>query len=288
MSNKPSHMPHPGLIDSHFHLWRLARSRTVGNLSDSRLKDEILWPDYEAARDGTVLAGAVAVQVTDGDGEPEVEFFERAAAEHPALKAIVAWAPLEHEDVGAHLDRLVRHPLVAGIRRNSQYEPDPMFCAAPEFIAGAARLANHGLVCDVCVKHWQLDGVIGLARAVPQTTIILNHLGKPEIGADLAPWRESMSTLADLPNVYVKVSVVVHGAPSDSWADDDVAPVVAHVLAAFGPGRVLWGSNWPVAPLVTGYNEWLALAHKLAAHLDDVERAAIFHDNAARLYRIPA
>lgn len=279
-------MPHARLIDSHFHLWRLDRSQTVGNLSDSRLKHEILWPDYEAARDGTALAGAVAVQVTDGDGEPEVAFFERAAAEHPELKAIVAWAPLERDDVGAHLDRLARHPLVTGIRRNTQYEPDPMFCTSPGFVAGVARLADHGLVCDVCVKHRQLDGVIELARAVPQTTIILNHLGKPEIGSDLRPWRASMSTLADLPNVHVKMSVVVHGQPSDGWADNNVTPVVSHVLTAFGPERVLWGSNWPVAPLVTGYNDWLALAQRLTEHLGDRERAAIFHDNAARLYRI--
>lgn len=285
-------MPLPPLLDSHFHLWRFERSPSLGNLADPRFKNEILWPDYEAARDGTVLAGAVAVEVTSGhvdadsDGEPEVAFFERAAAEHPELKAIVAWAPLEHDDVGAHLARLARHPLVTGIRRNTQYEPDPMFCATPAFIAGAARLADHGLVCDICVKDWQLDGVIALARAAPQTTIILNHLGKPEIGADLAAWRTRMSALADLANVHVKLSVVVHGQPSDSWADGDVAPVVAHVLEAFGPARVLWGSNWPVAPMVTAYNDWLSLADRLTAHLSENERTAVFHDNAARLYRI--
>ena len=285
-------MSHFGLIDSHFHLWRLDRSSVVGNLADPRFKDEILWPDYEVARGATGLAGAVAVEVTSApnaaDGEPEVEFFERVAGDHSALKAIVAWAPLEQENVSTHLKRLVRHPLVAGIRRNTQYEADPLFCATAGFVAGASKLADFGLVCDVCVKHWQLEGVIGLARAAPRTTIILNHLGKPEIGSDLTLWRQNMSTLGDLPNVHVKMSVVVHGKASDSWHDDDVAPVVEHVLGAFGPERVLWGSNWPVAPLVTEYNEWLALAQSLAVHLSDAERAAIFHDNAARLYRISA
>jgi len=281
-------MPTADLIDSHFHLWRLDRSQASGILADKRFKDDISWADYEAARGATSLAGAVAVQVTsgDGDGEPEVEFFESAAAHHPELKAIVAWAPLEMEDVGEHLGRLARHSLVTGIRRNTQDEADPMFCAIPSFVDGAARLPDHGLVCDICARHWQLDGVIALARAVPQTTIILNHLGKPEMGGDLAPWRSRMSALAELPNVHVKMSVVVHGEPSDSWVDDDVAPVVAHVLEAFGPERLLWGSNWPVAPLVTGYNDWLALAQKLTAHLSESERAGIFHDNAARLYRI--
>lgn len=273
------------IIDSHFHLWRLDRARTSGILSDPRFKQEIAWEDYEAARGDIALAGAVAVQVGRA-GEPEVEFFERAASEHPEIKAIVGWAQLEDPDVGAALERLVRHPLLRGIRRNSQDEPDPMFCARPGFIAGAAALAGLGLVCDVCVRHWQLDGVIGLARAVPDVTIVLNHLGKPEIGAPIEVWREKMNALADLSNVHVKLSVVVHGQPSDAWPADEVAPIAAHVLERFGPARVLWASNWPVSALVTAYDDWLAMAQRFTAALSDDERRAVFCGNAARLYRI--
>lgn len=275
------------LIDSHFHLWRLDPSKARGILTDQRFKPEIDWSDYAGARDGIALDGAVAVQVwNQGDGEAEVEFFERAAAAHPELKAIVAFAPLEDPGVSEHLDRLSRHRLVTGIRRNTQDEADPMFCASSAFIEGAARLADYGLACDICARHWQLEGVIELARAVPQTTIVLNHLGKPEIGSDLSPWRQRMSALAHLSNVHVKMSVVVHGTETDRWPAEEVAPVVEHVLEAFGPARVLWGSNWPVAPLVTPYGDWFALAQDLTKHLSDSERAAVFHDNAARLYRI--
>ncbi len=280
-------MTNPGLIDAHFHLWQLDQLHTEGILADPRFKPEIAWPDYEAARKGIALSGAVAVQVTNsGDGEREVEFFERAAAQHPELKAIVAFAPIEDADVEAHLKRLSRHALVTGIRRNTQDEADPMFCATPSFIAGVARLADYNLVCDICARHWQLDGVIALAKAAPQTTIILNHLGKPEIGSDLSRWRTAMSTLATLPNVHVKMSVVVHGTATDQWQAEAVAPVVNHVLEVFGAERVLWASNWPVAPLVTAYPAWLSLAQRLTHHLSSTDRAAIFHDNAARLYRI--
>jgi L-fuconolactonase len=263
------------IIDSHFHLWRMEPSQAAGILTDPRFKSEIAWSDYETARGDIALAGAVAVEVFGG--EAELALFEAAAAEHPELKGIVANAPLEHEDVAAHLDRLLTHPLVRGVRRNTQDETDQRFCGRPDFIAGARAVGERGLICDICVRHWQLDGMIALAQGAPDTVFVLNHLGKPTIGGDLSDWREKMATLAECPNVNVKLSVVVHGT---------VAPVAGHVLALFGPDRVLWASNWPVAPLVTAYGDWLTLAQKLTEPLGPAAQAAVFHDNAARVYRI--
>ena len=274
------------IIDSHFHLWRLEPSDATGILSDPRFKDEITWGDYAAARGELSLAGAVAVEVVGGDAE--LDRFEAAAAEHGELKAIVAHAPLENAGVAADLDRLLRHPLVRGVRRNTQREADPLFCGREGFIAGARAVGERGLVCDICVKDFHLDGAIALARGAPETAIVVNHLGKPVIGGDLGVWREKMAVLAACANVHVKLSVVVHGGPDERWDEATVAPVVAEVLARFGPERVLWASNWPVAPLVTGYGDWFALAQRLTEHLDTGARSRIFHDNAAALYRIEA
>ena len=274
------------LIDSHFHLWRLEPSDATGILSDPRLKDSITWGDYAAARGELSLAGAVAVEVVGGDAE--LALFEAAAAEHGELKAIVAHAPLEEDGVAADLDRLLRHPLVRGVRRNTQREADPLFCGREGFIAGARAVGERGLVCDICVKDYQLDGAIALARGAPNTTIVLNHLGKPTIGGDLSVWREKMAVLADCGNVHLKLSVVVHGVPDERWDEEAVAPVVAEVLARFGAERMLWASNWPVAPLVTDYGDWFALAQRLTGSLGAEARARIFHGNAAALYRIEA
>lgn len=276
------------LIDSHFHLWRMARTDATGGagiLADPRFKDEIAWADYAAARGDVALNGAVAVEVFGGDAE--LALFEAAAAEHAELKAIVAHAPLERPDAATHLDLLAKHPLVRGVRRNTQHEDDPLFCGRDGFIAGARAVGERGLVCDICVRDFQLDGVIALARGAPETTIVLNHLGKPTMGSDLSAYREKMAVLGECANVRVKLSVVVvRGAPDDQWNEETVAPVVAEVLSRFGPERVLWASNWPVAPLVTDYGDWLVLARHLTAHLGADGQAAIFHDNAAALYRI--
>ena len=282
-------MAPPPLIDSHFHLWRSAALRVPGIIADPRLNHDVLWGDYAQATAGLPLAAAVAVQVDGdpGDGEPEVEWFERIAEAHPELAAIVAWAPLEADDVRSHLARLARHRLVRAVRRNTQDEASPMFCGRPGFVRGVRALADHGLACDVCVRHWQLDGALALARACPEVTIVLDHIGKPDLAhATLDPWRERIAALADLANVACKLSPVVHGRDSDRWDEASLAPFAAHALDRFGADRVLWGSNWPVAELVTGYTAWLALAERLCAPLSDEGRAAVFSGTARRVYRI--
>ena len=275
------------LIDSHFHLWRVSDMREPGIVGHPRFAGEIGWQDYAAARGEIALAGAVAVQVDQnpGDGEPEVEFFERAAAEHPELSGIVAFAPVEGPDLAAHIDRLSRHPLVCGIRRNTQHEADDAFCGREDFIAGVRLLGRRGVICDICARHWQLESVIAMARACPDTTIVINHLGKPDVqGGKLDPWRGNMSRLAALPHVFVKLSVVVQTPDDNTWTESSVAPFVSHLLAEFGPERMMWASNWPVAALVTPYGDWLAAAQSMTAHLPDAARRQIFHDTAATIY----
>jgi L-fuconolactonase len=275
------------LIDSHFHLWRQADMREPGIAAHPHFGGDIAWEDYAAARGPISLTGAIAVQVDQdpGDGEPEVEFFERAAADHPELRGIVAFAPVEGPDLAGHIDRLSRHPLVCGIRRSTQHEADDAYCAREDFIAGVRLLGQRGVVCDICARHWQLESVIAMARACPDTTIVVNHLGKPDVqGGSLDPWRENMSRLAAMPNVFLKLSVVVQSPEDDNWTEATVAPYAAHLLSEFGPERMMWASNWPVAALVTPYGDWLAAAQSMTAHLPEAARRQIFHDTAAAVY----
>ncbi len=275
------------LIDSHFHLWRVSDMREPGLVAHPRFANNIDWHDYATARGDIALAGAVAVQVDQnpGDGEPEVEFFERAAADHPELRGIVAFAPVEGRDLASHIDRLARHPLVCGIRRNTQHEADDAYCARDDFIAGVRLLGRRGMICDICARHWQLESVVAMASACPDTTIVVNHLGKPDVqGGSLDPWRENMSRLAAMPHVYVKLSVVVQTPEDGNWTQATVAPYVGHLLGEFGPGRMMWASNWPVAALVTPYGDWLAAAQSMTAHLPEAGRRQIFHDTAVAVY----
>jgi L-fuconolactonase len=173
------------------------------------------------------------------------------------------------------------------VRRGTQHEADPQLAGSDGFVAGAQSLAALDLVCEVCVKSFQLEGVVRLAEAAPQTTIVLDHLGKPDMeGSDQAAWRASVRRLGRLPNVLCKVSVVVHTERDLPLTRALAEPIVSEVVEAFGWDRVMFGSNWPVATAVIGYQDWVEMLNQVfsgspARHLD-----SLFGETARRVYRI--
>lgn len=202
---------------------------------------------------------------------------------------MVPWAPLEDGDQArSYLDALVAtSPLVKGIRRLLQGEPDPAFCLRPGFVRGVQLLADYDLSFDLCVRHHQLPGVVELVRRCPQVSFVLDHIGKPDIaGRVLDPWREQLAALATHPNVTCKVSGLVTEADPRAWTPDDLAPYVAHVLAAFGEDRVLFGGDWPVALLASSYRRWVEALDALTAHLSPEAKRKLWAENARRFYRL--
>jgi L-fuconolactonase len=216
-----------------------------------------------------------------------VKWVERLAAGEPRLAGIVARIAInEGATTRAAIAELRRHPLVRGVRHHFEHEPVD-YCARPEFIAGVRELAAPGLSFDVCCQHPQLPAVIELVRQCPQVRFVLDHGGKPGVRAGLLdPWREHLRTLAALPNLVCKLSGLVTEADHAGWTAEQLQPYVTHLVATFGPSRLLFGGDWPVAKLACGYSRWLELARRFTAHLTPAEQAAIFHDNAARVYRI--
>lgn len=217
----------------------------------------------------------------------EVNWVERLAAREPRLRAIVARIAINTgAQTTAAIAELRRHPLVRGVRHHFEHDPAD-YCARPEFIAGVRQLAAAGLSFDICCKHPQLPAVIQLVRQCPDVSFILDHGGKPGIRAGLLdPWREHITTLAALPNVVCKLSGLVTEADHTRWTPDQLRPYVTHLIACFGPTRLLFGGDWPVAKLACGYTRWLRLARGFTAQLTAAEQAAIFEGNAARIYRL--
>jgi L-fuconolactonase len=274
------------VVDAHFHLWRRALIQPAGILEAPYLRRDFLWPDYAAAVAGSGVDRSVFVQVDDrGDGTPEVEFVSEIVAANPGLVGMVAFARLESDQVGRDLERLHRYPLVKGIRRNTQHEADPLFCARPEFIAGARMLGELGLVCELCVKHHQLEGAIRLARACPETSVVLDHLGKPDLTAgSQTDWKDGIARLGELSNTACKISVVVHTEADPPLTRELAAPFVNHAIASFGWERVLFASNWPVSTAVIGYSDWVGMVRDLVSAAGEKERKMLFESNAARLF----
>jgi L-fuconolactonase len=188
----------------------------------------------------------------------------------------------------AYLDALVAmSPLVKGVRRLIQGELDPEFCLRPRFVRGVQLLAEYGLSFDLCITHEQLPSVIRLVEQCPDAAFVLDHIGKPDIKDHLLdPWRERIATLAEHPNVMCKLSGMVTEADHAAWTPDDLAPYVAHVLAAFGEDRVMFGGDWPVAFQATTYPRWVATLDDLTATLSPGAKRKLWAENAPRFYRL--
>jgi len=280
------------VIDTHVHFWDRAR------LSYPWLEEVPAIAGRHTPRELADEAGRrfptriVFVQADTRDGAAEAAWVEQLAAREPggsALAGIVAFAPVDQgAETLAALAAMRARPLVRGIRHLIQGETDPGFCLRPAFVAGVRAVGAAGLVFDLCIRHHQLRAVTELARACPETRFVLDHAGKPDIrGRVLDPWRADITALARLPHVACKISGLVTEADPARWTIDDLRPYVEHLLGAFGPGRLLFGSDWPVVKLASSYDRWLDTALALLEPLAPTERQAVLADNARREYRLP-
>jgi len=212
----------------------------------------------------------------------EVAFVERLAEREPRIAGIVAFA-----DVAAHgaaaLDALPDSPLVKGVRQNIQGQPSG-FCIRRTFVDGVREAARRGLAFDLCATHDQLGEVIELVRLCPDARFVLDHCGKPAIrdGA-IATWARHLAMFAAHDNVCCKLSGLLTEASSPS-TDEQLKPYAEQVIAAFGPSRVIYGSDWPVLTLAGTLADWYAFTRRVTATWSDAERSAFYEDNAVRVY----
>lgn len=271
-------------IDAHQHFWRLA----------DRAGD---WPPAELTaihRDFAPhdLVGLLAEQriaatvlVQSQASEADTRYLLALAERHPFVAAVVGWVDLKAADAPARIAALATHPHLRGLRPMLQELDDDWIDDAALAPAVAAML-RHRLSFDALVLPRQLPALLAFARRHPALPIVVDHLAKPALEA--APdrrWLDDMAALAALPQVHCKLSGMVTEAGS-GWTVAQLRPYADSILTLFGPGRVMWGSDWPVLRLAADYGAWLAAAQSLTAHLDAAQRAAVFGANAARFYRI--
>jgi L-fuconolactonase len=278
------------IVDSHVHLWNPAQLRYSWLDGLPALNRAFLPADFAAA---SANSGVDKMMFIECGCEPtqslaEVAWVEALANHEPRLKGIVAHAPLEKgEAVRTELEALASRPLVKGIRRNLQGERDADFCLKPEFLAGISLLAGRGFTFDLCLRHDQLPSAAELSRRIPQTTFVLDHLGKPDVrGKKIGPWAKDLKALAALPNVVCKISGLTTEADWKNWQPADLKGYFAQALECFGFNRILFGSDWPVATLATSYVRWLETVRDYFSFADGVDRMKLFKTNAERIYRV--
>lgn len=284
-------MPLGPIIDAHVHLWDPERVEIPWLRNEPKINRPMGLADYSAATNGVEIAGLVYLQV---EVHPVYALIEARdlvamAATDPRIKGIVPWAPLEFGETARYfLEELVAlGPLVKGVRRIVQDEPDPQFCLQPRYVEGTRLLGELGLSADLCCNFRQLGPTVELVRRCPGTQFVLDHIAKPNIrGGELEPWATQIRELAALPNVLCKISGVVTEADHDGWIVDDIRPFVQHALDAFGPDRVAYGSDWPVATLVSTYRRWVDTVDEITSGWSDADRRKLWFENANRFYRL--
>jgi L-fuconolactonase len=276
--------------DSHVHFWDASLRpypwlAEAPGIAGAHVPADLLREAGPDAPSGVVF---VQADCERHSAAHEVRWAESFSAGAVPVRAIVAFAPMDGgAATDAVLGSLARRPLIRGVRHLIQGETAPGFCLSDAFVAGVRRCGELGLSFDLCVRHWQLADAAELVRRCPGTDFILDHAGKPDLARSiLDPWRSDIAAMARCPNVACKLSGLVTEAGSAALDAGRFAPTVGHLLETFGPGRLLFGSDWPVVKLATPYPIWLQMARSLLSHLPPAEQAAIFDGNARRVYRI--
>ncbi|WP_275184114.1 amidohydrolase family protein [Bradyrhizobium sp. CSA112] len=270
-------------IDAHHHVWSLARG-DYGWLTpalapihrDFSLSD--LAPHLAAAD----IKGTILVQAAPT--EAETMFLLDIAAKGQVVRGVVGWTDFDAADGEARIDALAARKLLVGLRPMVQDIADDDWLLRPALAPLLAAMARNCLVFDALVLPRHLPRLLRVVDDHPELQFVLDHCAKPRLATgELAVWHDDIASLAERPNIVCKLSGLATEAAPD-WQVGDLRNAVDHVVACFGPHRLLWGSDWPVVNLAGGYEKWLAAAETMLAGLSLDENAAIFGGNAARIY----
>ncbi|MEW2146154.1 amidohydrolase family protein [Micromonospora vinacea] len=281
---------HAGIVDAHHHLW--VRSRhpqpwidpvTMAAI-DADFEPADLAPPARAAG----VTATVVVQSVASDSET-VDLLG-VAAEDTLVRGVVGWVDLTAADVPARLDRLRAarggERLVA-IRHLVQSETDPTYLDRADVRRGIAAVGAAGLVFDLLVRQHQLPMAARLTRDLPEVSFVLDHLAKPAIGCpEMAEWSRDLRSLAASPNTTAKLSGLVTEVPLPHWTPQDLRPAVAEALDAFGPDRLMFGSDWPVCLLASSYQRWVDTLAELLEGQDGA--GSVWGGTARRVYGLAA
>lgn len=276
----------PERIDAHHHLWHYTPDQF--EWIDDRMK--LLRRDFLPTdlKKELLLAGitdSVAVQARQS--LEETDWLLSLADQFAFLRGVVGWAPIAAENFPLELERLSSNTKLKGLRHVIQDEPDQDYILDEAFNRGIAAMQGSGLAYDILIFERHLPAAIQFVDRHPQQVFILDHAAKPRIRDQVfEPWRQNMTELARRENVYCKLSGMVTEADWSTWSADCLRPFVDVVLDAFGPQRLMMGSDWPVCLLATSFRGWMNTLDDMLNGLSSGERERIFGETAIEAYRL--
>jgi L-fuconolactonase len=271
-------------IDSHHHLWKYSETDYPWMLEGmDSIRRDFLVPELEQVMQAGKINGVMTVQARQN--LLETEWLLDLASRHDFMYGVVGWVPLIDPGVAFHLEKYSANGKLRAVRHVLHDEPDDFYVLRDDFNRGIARLKDFGLRYDILIFERHLPQVIEFVGRHPRQIFIIDHIAKPRIKDRLlSPWRERMQELARQENVYCKLSGLVTEADWNCWTDRDLQPFIEVVLECFGPRRLMFGSDWPVALVACNYMRWIGVVERATESLSPFERDQLFGSTARTAY----
>ena len=272
------------IIDSHQHFWHYNAQRD-GWITDHMtiLKRDFLPEELIEQMRANGIDRCIAVQADQS--EAETLFLLQLAEKHPEIAGVVGWINLAADNASERIEYFSQFEKLLGFRHIIQAEPDDRFMLRQDFQRGIKALARHGLTYDILIYARHLPVAIEFVRRFPNQNFVLDHLAKPAIKSkEIQSWSRNIRTLAASPNVCCKLSGLVTEADWKNWSETDLKPYLDVALEAFGPDRLMFGSDWPVCLLAASYGRVKEVIENYIGDLSEGEKEKIFGLNAMRFY----
>ncbi|WP_017446775.1 amidohydrolase family protein [Gayadomonas joobiniege] len=274
-------------IDAHQHFW-IYSEQDYGWIDESMkgLKRDFLPEHLAVELEQCKLDGSIVVQARQT--LQETEWLLELAKKNSLIKGVVGWIDLKADNISDQLNQWQDVEQLKGFRHVLQDEPEPLFMLNPSFVKGLKQLSNTRFVYDLLVFHHQLPQSIELVNQVPELPIVLDHIAKPDIknGQSFKNWENGIRTLAQHSHVMCKVSGMVTEADWQNWQADDFEAYLDVIFSAFGPERIMYGSDWPVCLVAGNYQKIFKIIEEYVNKNCPSQCDLIFGQNAASFYKV--
>lgn len=274
------------IIDSHQHFW-VYNEQKHDWIDDtmSAIRRNFLPEDLKAIYEAEGIDGCVAVQA-DQTLE-ETDFLLQLSEQHDFIKGVVGWIDLRAENLEAQLSKYEGEEKLKGFRHVVQGEPDHNFLLRPDFLNGISLLEKHNYTYDILIFPHQLGAALEFVKRFPKQKFVIDHIAKPYIKDGFFDgWAALIREIGKYENVFCKLSGIVTEADYKTWTPEQINPYMDVVMEAFGPERLLFGSDWPVCLVAGNYSEIKTLTTNYIAKLTPVEQAKIMGNNAIHFYNL--
>lgn len=272
-------------IDSHQHFWQYNPSDYVWMSEEHNvIRRNFLPEDLRPLLDACGIDGTIAVQARQMLAEND--FLLELSSQNPLIMGVVGWIPLCDPNVDNYLAHYALHHKIVGFRHVLHDEPDDDFMLRKDFNEGIKALSRYNLCYDVLIFEKHLPQTLQFVDQHPGLTVIVDHIAKPRIqeGDFDFRWEKNIRQLAEREHVNCKLSGMVTEVSGGKWDFALLKPYFEVVLEAFGPDRLMFGSDWPVCLLQSEYHQWLETVINFIGKLSESEKSAIMGGNAARIY----